>query len=87
MEGRVAPPKTVTVSSEGGWCNDFRFAGGATPYTVLQAPQHGELQQHIDGGWKIISYRPAARYSGPDSFELLWLSPNIHMVYNITAVP
>jgi len=87
MEGRTAPPKTITVSNEGGWCNDYRFAGGGTPFMVLRQPEHGELMMRVDNGWKIISYRPTQRYAGADGFELLWPSPGIHMVYNITAVP
>src|SRR5580698_7673842 len=38
MEARVAPPKTVTVSNEGGWCNDYRFAGGEVPFQVVRQP-------------------------------------------------
>jgi hypothetical protein len=87
MQGRVAPPKTMTVSNEGGWCNDWRFAGGDTPFLISKQPQHGELAMRIESGWKIISYRPAAHYAGPDGFELLWPSPSIHMVYTVTAVP
>jgi hypothetical protein len=87
MQARVAPPKAMTVSSEGGWCNDWRFAGGETPFQVARQPQHGELQMRVVNGWKVISYRPAAHYSGPDGFELVWVNPNIHMVYNVTAVP
>jgi hypothetical protein len=87
MQGRSAPPKAITVSNEGGWCNDFRFAGGDSPFLVLKQPQHGELAMRVESGWKIISYRPTARYAGPDGFELLWPSPGIHMVYTVTAVP
>jgi hypothetical protein len=87
MEARVAPPKTMTVSNEGGWCNDYRFAGGQVPFQIVRQPQHGELQMRVDNGWKIISYHPTPRYAGPDGFELVWVNPNIHMVYTVTAVP
>jgi hypothetical protein len=87
MQGRSAPPKTITVSNEGGWCNDYRFAGGGSPFMILSQPQHGELSMRVDSGWKIISYRAAAHYAGPDGFELLWPSPGIHMVYTVTVVP
>ena len=87
MAAKVAPPKTVTVSNEGGWCNDYRYAGGQLPFQIVRQPQHGEMQERIDGAWKIISYRPTPHYSGPDGFELVWVNPNIHMVYNVNVMP
>jgi hypothetical protein len=87
MQAKVAPPKTMTVSNEGGWCNDYRFAGGGVPFQIVSQPQHGELQMRVDNGWKIISYRPTQRYTGPDGFELVWVNPNIHMVYTVNVTP
>jgi hypothetical protein len=87
MEAGVAPPRTMTVSNEGGWCNDYRWGGTHEIYNVVRAPAHGELQQKAVDAWKIISYRPQKGYTGPDSIELVWPARNIHMVWNITVTP
>jgi hypothetical protein len=87
MEALVAPPRTMVVSNEGGWCTDYRWGGKHLPYDVVRPPAHGELQQKVVDDWKIISYRPQKGYSGPDSFELVWRDRNVHMVWNVTATP
>ena len=87
MEARVVPPRTMTVSNEGGWCTDYRWAGQHLPYNIVTRPAHGEIQQKLIDDWKIISYRPLANYTGPDSFELVTPAGNIHMVYNVTVTP
>jgi hypothetical protein len=86
-QASVAPPKTMTVSNEGGWCSDARSLGSLAIYEVTRPPQHGQLAQHIsEKGYKIISYKPAPGFTGSDIFVLRWADKNIEMVYNINVV-
>ena len=84
---RRCQPWAITVSGEGGWCSHRRKLGTNNyTYGIAQSPQHGEILQQPNGPETIISYKPAAKYVGTDSFRLR-APRNIEMQYLVTVIP
>jgi hypothetical protein len=85
-QANVALPKTITVSSEGGWCTGKRAIGDHDIHQVARAPRHGQLARRVDGAWKVISRTPAAGDVGADGFLSRWPDRNVELAYTVNVI-
>ena len=76
MAGVSAPPITIEMSNDGGWCafNLSTFmGGGAYPADVhlTRAPAHGQVATRKLQRTTQVAYKPATGFTGADEFTVV----------------